>query len=146
MVRYMLVLLILIVGATGIYFWLTTPTSTLQTRDVAAPAVSGPFAWRFTDLGEDSTGTLQTKVRLQTSAKTYDVGTFPGSCSDIQASSWKKLGGEITGAICWWAGGGKEIGLFSENGKLVAKVGDLYEGSAETPGVRGNFQMLLTIE
>ena len=59
---------------------------------------------------------------------------------------WSLYESEKTGVICWWAGGGSDIGIFEEGGKLVLKVGSLDEGSAEIPGFRGNFQTIATIE
>ncbi|MEK7068304.1 MAG: hypothetical protein AAB964_00635, partial [Patescibacteria group bacterium] len=65
-----------------------------------------------------------------------------GNCFSVAGSSWELLENELTGAICYSAGGGKEIGVFEEGGTLVLKEGEVEEGGAETPGFRGNFAPL----
>lgn len=109
---------------------------------------SQEFIWTFADAGTgEENFAPMTKVTLSTADKkqTFDLGTHVGSCSEIKGSSWTLLENETTGAICWWAGGGTELGVFMENGRLVVKSGELDEGSAETAGFRGNFKTLLTV-
>lgn len=103
------------------------------------------FTWNITERGEKD-GIPQSGVTLTSGGKTYDAGVFSGSCAEIDGTSWTLVEGEKTGVICWWAGGGNEIGIFEENGTFVLKVGSLDEGSAEVPGFRGDFQTIATIE
>jgi hypothetical protein len=104
------------------------------------------FAWTFKDMGTDGgSGAPKTEVSLAMNGKVFPLGTYDGSCAEINGSSWKPVSGETTGVICWFAGGGTELGVFEENGKLVVKKGALDEGDAETAGTRGNFQLLLSL-
>ncbi len=114
----------------------------------------GPFAetaptqaeisWKFEGEGDDlESGAPLTRVSVTINGVVSDLGLFTGSCSQIANSSWGLVEGEIDGAICWWAGGGEEIGIFKENDQLVIKKGQLDEGSAEVAGVRGNFELLI---
>ncbi len=118
----------------------TSTATTLAQTGTAKKA----YAWKLTSAGEAS-GMPQTGVSLMVGAAEQKLGTFEGNCSEIDGTSWKLLDGEKMGVICWWAGGGKEIGIFQEGGVDVVKVGDLDEGSAETPGVRGNFKTVFTL-
>lgn len=102
--------------------------------------------WNFESKGEDTvTGIPHTEVTLAINDKKYSAGTYEGNCTDIKNSSWQLVAGEEVGAICWWAGGGVELGVFEEAGQLVIKKGLLDEGGAETPGIRGNFETLLKL-
>jgi len=103
------------------------------------------FDWTFT-VKPEVQGMPQTAVQLSSNGHVYDLGTYTGSCSRIGDSSWPLVVGEVDGAICWYAGGGDEIGIFKEGVNFVVKKGVLDEGSAETPGVRGNFTTLITLE
>lgn len=102
--------------------------------------------WQFTsDKVDKKSGAPQTKVAFTMRGVSHDVGTEIGTCSDIASSSWQLLPNEKAGAICWFAGGGTEIGIFEEQNKLVVKKGQLDEGTAEEPGIRGDFKELFTI-
>ena len=104
------------------------------------------FKWTFTSAGEDeASGAPLTRVTLQAGDKTHEIGTYQGSCSEIKASSWGLVQDEQEGVICWWAGGGTELGVFQENGKLVVKKGAIEEGTAEGGGFRGDFKTLLEL-
>jgi len=108
--------------------------------------VSPRFAWSIENVGtEKETEAPITAVILRVNGVAYDVGTYTGSCFVIGESEWQYLDNEVTGVICWWAGGGSEVGVFRENGALVVKTGELDEGSAETPGFRGNFRTLFEL-
>jgi len=130
-----LVIALAILGGAG-YLVLSKPTASTEATT---------YSWEFTDLGEDATGMPSTEVTLKVDEKRYPLGTFAGSCFEIAGSSWTLQAGEKAGVICWWAGGGEEIGLFEENGSVVVKKGQLDEGDAETPGFRGNFQTLIQL-
>lgn len=126
----------------------TTPAAT-PNATTSAPQVSGSrFAWSFAEMEEDASGVPSTRVMLTdtTNGKKYDLGARTGSCSTIESSSWTLLAGEQTGVICWFAGGGEELGVFQENGSLIVKAGILEEGTAETPGLRGDFKTFAVIE
>ncbi len=120
----------------------------LQNQGEAATPASEKFTWSFAEAPMDeSTSAPMTKVTLiaESTNKAYSVGTYMGSCAVIESSQWNLLQGEKTGVICWWAGGGKEIAIFPENGKFVLKIGDIEEATEETQGFRGNFKALLEI-
>jgi hypothetical protein len=106
------------------------------------------FSWQFTEAGTTDDGFVPlTAVTLQTSSgESYDLGTYEGTCADMVTSSWELLENEIAGAICWFAGGGREIGMFQRDGELVVVVGDIEEGTAETEGFRENFSKVLTLD
>ncbi len=99
------------------------------------------FSWIFTPVSPTSQfGAPRNKVTLITKTKTYNIGTFEGNCSKIDGSSWALLPGEIDGVICYFAGGGTEVGIYKEKESYVAKVGPISEGDAETAGQRGFFE------
>jgi len=127
----------IVIVAGGAYF--------LFVQQAQAPQMVQTYDWEFKDLGEDSTGMPTTEVTLTSNGTIYRLGTYSGSCSVIEGSSWSLQEGEKSGVICWWAGGGYELGVFEENGTLVVKKGQLDEGNAETPGFRGNFQTLVEL-
>jgi len=117
------------------------PTLVPQETATTTQPVS-QWQWGFEDAGEDAeSGAPKTRVTLRNGETSYVIGSFLGSCVDMRASSWKiaEDEGELAGAVCWWAGGGNEIGVFSEEGKAVVKIGELDEGDAENSSFRGNF-------
>jgi hypothetical protein len=101
-------------------------------------------SWTFAEAGEKD-GIPQTQVSFAVDAKVTVVGTFEGHCADMKGSAWTMRDGATAGAVCWFAGGGTEIGAFHENGKYVIKTAVLDEGTAETAGVRGELVTLLSI-
>ena len=106
------------------------------------PATSGKKAvpvisWQFKEVPEKD-GMPQSEVSIMANGQTTVVGTFTGSCSEIVGERFTDAN-EYYGATCWFAGGGNEIGVFLENDQFVVKVGDVDEGTAESPGFRGNF-------
>lgn len=112
------------------------------------------WQWSFQPAGEDAaSGAPKNTVTLRNGETAYSIGTYIGICSDISASPRviAEDEGEITAAICWWAGGGQEIGVFSENGKAVVKVGEIgegvpgEEGRPSIPPFRGNWRTLFEI-
>lgn len=115
----------------GFYWW--------HGQAVAPATMDGKEArnWTFKDAGANEVGNPQTEVSLNGTV----VGTYQGTCSEIDGSGWNLLPGEDSGVICWFAGGGTEIGVFGG----VVKQGDLDEGSAEIPGTRGNFRTLFSL-
>lgn len=107
------------------------------------------IAWKFDVLAEDATGMPRTRVTLLVSGEPYEIGTYNGTCSEVGATGGIDgkglIEGEVAAAQCYFAGGGEEIGVFEENGKIVVKEGVIDEGSAETAGVRGGFKLKLSI-
>lgn len=126
--------------------WLIKTPAPLNTADAGGEKVG--IQWELTELGEHAAapGVPRTGVVLVSGGKRYPAGTFDGSCAEIDGTSWPPYEGEKSGVICWWAGGGSDIGVFEEGGKLVLKVGSLDEGSAEVPAFRGDFRTIATIE
>lgn len=108
------------------------------------------IVWRFADAGEID-AMPRTKVTVLINGKAYDGGTHLGSCSEIGATGGVDgkglLIGELSAAQCWFAGGGKEIGVFAhEDGGLDIMVGELSEGEAGEPLFRGDFTITNTIQ
>jgi len=128
-------IIVLALGVAGGWIWYER---THQRVDVS-PVVN-EFTWSFIDLGvEASTSMPKTQVSLRVAGVEVPLGTFDGKCFAVAGSQWPLLQDELSGAICYWAGGGKEIGVFQQGSNLVLKQGDVDEGDAEHPGTRGNF-------
>lgn len=138
----LIVLLLVIAGAV----WLIRTPAPSQEGMTSSEKTS--FAWNITELAENpaAPGVPRTGITLTWGAKTFPIGEFDGSCAEIDGTSWTLVDGEKTGVICWWAGGGSEVGVFEEGGAMLVKVGSLDEGTAEIPGFRGNFQTIATIQ
>ncbi len=104
------------------------------------------YKWTFEEKGQEKgTGAPLTEVSLSYGGSTKVIGTYQGSCSVIDNKAWTLLSGEKSGVICWFAGGGSEIGVFEEGGKLVVKEGFVEEGDAETSGSRGGFKSVFSL-
>jgi hypothetical protein len=105
------------------------------------------FTWDFTvsSVNQDS-GAPLSDVTLNANRKKYELGQYEGNCVDITTTGWKLVANEIGGAICWFAGGGTELGIFSEGKKVVIKKGVLDEGSAEESGSRGNYETVVVLD
>lgn len=147
MFKYIVGLVVIVALVAGAYWYMNrVPGISVDTaQNQSAKMV---FTWNITELGEHAAapGVPRTGVTVTTGGKTYAVGEFDGSCAEIDGTSWPLVEGEKTGVICWWAGGGSEVGIFEEDGKMVIKVGYLEEGTAETEGFRGGYQAVATIE
>lgn len=104
------------------------------------------FSWQFAEEGEDeATGAPMTSVTLIVDGEARALGTFMGSCLVVDGTSWELVESELTGAICYFAGGGDELGVFAEGDGYVVKKGIVEEGSAEVPGFRGDFETILSL-
>lgn len=123
-----------VVVLAGAYIAYMRSQSSLNTEPVRQE-----FTWEFVEAGQRPSGAPSTRVTLKIAGVPVDLGTYVGSCFAIPGSAWELLPNEVTGAICYWAGAGKEIGVFEEGGTLVLKEGDIEEATAETEGIRGNF-------
>lgn len=104
------------------------------------------MTWLFTEaMPDESLSMPRTTVALRVGCplgargceeSVIQAGTFPGLCTVIEQPESQN---ELTGVLCWFAGGGDEIGVFEEGQRLVLKKGELGEPTAETPPFRGNF-------
>ena len=104
-------------------------------HDKASPVVrDGSYQWRLTEWGTDEKP--QTRVALIAGGKSYTIGTYDGSCA-VQEGDYLQY--EKSKVVCWYAGGGHEIGVFEEPGQIVVRVGDVDEGASGVEGFRGNF-------
>lgn len=92
------------------------------------------FTWLIQDLGDTGTyGEPYQKVILKidgTHVHKYVVGDYYMNCSEQNGTEYKGTGKVSKSVRCWWAGAGKEIAVFLENGKYVVKIANLDEGSA----------------
>lgn len=112
----------------------------VQTANAPTGKTPESYSWTFQDKTTDQ-AQPRTQVSIVAEGKARAVGTYDGSCSEIDTDL---LPFEQSKVVCWFAGGGKEIGLFNEDGQWSVQVGDLDEGSAEIEGFRGNFKTLIT--
>ncbi|HEY6022029.1 MAG TPA: hypothetical protein VIY48_19830 [Candidatus Paceibacterota bacterium] len=128
-------IIVLALGVAAGWIWYTRTH-----QPVSVSPLQEEFTWSFVDRGVDaSTSVPKTDIALRVAGVDVPLGTFDGTCTAIAGSSWPFLPNEISGAICYFGGGGKEIGVFEEGGKLVLKQGEVSEGDAEHPGTRSNF-------
>lgn len=149
-VTFSIVLLIIIVGALVIYRpnLVTSIPGLSETTTSQAPT----FMWKFADAGESTTtGATMTAVTLVTGARSYDAGSYLGTCTQIIPKSAPDapayLPQEVSGIQCWFAGSGDEVGVFENNGTYIVKHGDLSEpdDSATSTAGRGSFTELTNI-
>jgi hypothetical protein len=99
------------------------------------------ITWLLEDSGAVAeSGAPLTNVGVNVNGSQRNVGVYEGSCFVVEDSEWPLLEGEVSGVICYFAGGGTELGMFEENGALVLKEGVVEEGSGDTEGMRGDFE------
>ena len=105
-----------------------------------APATvgEGMYQWRFVEWGQGEERP-QTQVTLVTGDKSHTIGTYDGSCAVMEGDY---LEYEVSRVVCWFAGGGHEVGVFEEPGQVVVRVGEVDEGASGIPGFRGNFVLV----
>ncbi|OGG57584.1 hypothetical protein A2853_02725 [Candidatus Kaiserbacteria bacterium RIFCSPHIGHO2_01_FULL_55_17] len=131
-----LVIVILVIAA-GVYF-LGTPRAEAPTTD--------EYGWQLVQFPENAESDIpRATVNLRAGETKHALGEFDGVCFVIEELQWELLENEKTGVICWWAGSGKEIGIFTEDGRDVVKVGELDEGLSDDIGFRGNFETILEL-
>lgn len=140
-------LLVVLVVGIGVYVFMNPGVFEKLTGSAADTEPS--IAWHFTE-AEEVEGTPYTSVAVVINGTSYEAGKFTGSCQEIGASggvdSKGLLAGELSGAQCWFAGGGNEIGVFAhEDGGFDIMVGELGEGEEGSPLFRGNFTVKNTI-
>lgn len=119
-----------------------TQTHTESTLPLPLPTMS----WIFTEaMPDESLSMPRTTVALRVGCplgvraceeSVIQAGTFPGLCTVIEQPESQN---ELTGVLCWFAGGGDEVGVFEEGQHLILKKGQLGEPTAETNAFRGNF-------
>lgn len=110
--------------------------------DTRAPSTgAGAYQWQFSEIGAQD-GVPQTKATLRVGGKPYDLGFYQGTCA-VEEEDYLQY--EVSKAVCWWAGGGHELGVFEEPGQVVVRVGEVDEGASGIPGFRGNFKLVETI-
>lgn len=123
----------ILAGVAYLVFW----------HDAQTPASgAATYDWRFSDKGEQD-GIPHTQVVLVANGKSYTIGTYEGTCAP-QDGDYMPY--EVSKVICWFAGGGHEVGVFEEPGQVVVRVGDVDEGASGVPGFRGNFVLAQTIQ
>ncbi len=146
LVAGLVVVIVVLAAVLGYMLYLNpiqTPVQNTQntTQGTAQPKT---ISWKFTNAGTDEATQAPTSNVIATvNGREYALGTYLGSCFQVKGSQWQLLPGEIDGVICYFAGGGTEIGVFQENGKLVFKTAPTEEGGSETPSQRGNFSQVL---
>ena len=117
---------------------------TINPYVVENPITKDDVAWNFRESVEsDGLNPPETEVELQIKDKKYPAGAYEGSCSTQNVDL---LLNQISGAMCWWAGGGVELGVFVEDKKTVLKRRPVDEGSAEYPSFVSSFEKFLEIE
>ena len=107
------------------------------TASITTPPLSDNHSWTFEEAELSYDRIPATRVFIDGKF----VGSYNGSCHTIEGTNWQLLPGESSGVICWYAGGGDEIGVFGHE----VRAGVLDEGSAEVPGTRGGFKTLFTL-
>lgn len=116
-------------------------TQESQEKMTAEPTIS----WTTADAGEQNNVPF-TKVTVTVNGTAHEVGNFAGTCSEIGATGGVDgkglVAGELSALQCWYAGGGDEIGVFAiEDGGYEVMIGKLDEPTAESQGLRGDFQV-----
>ena len=168
MKRALIVLIvILVLGALAVWFFsdkerfskaVSTSTGSIETTTSSASSsatMGGKkpahrIDWVFSAVApsDPTSGTPVTKVSLAIDGGVPRViGSYAGSCTTIIGSAWQLQQNETSGAICYYAGGGNEIGVFvnANDSTLSVQQGDVDEGSGETPSTRGNFHELFKV-
>lgn len=119
-------------------FVLAAVWAIVAAHDANAPlAGTGDYQWSFKDWGNDERP--QTQVTLVAGGGAHIIGTYDGSCA-LMDSDYMQY--EVSKVVCWFAGGGHEIGVFEEPGQTVVRVGEVDEGASGVPGFRGNFTLV----
>lgn len=96
------------------------------------------YEWEFSERSVRD-AVPETRVTLIARSERYDVGAYQGTCS-VEEGDY--LPYEKSKVECWYAGAGKEIGVFEEPGQTVVRVGEIDEGASGMPGTRDNFKLI----
>jgi len=120
------------------------PVPTAENQQMNTETAPMSFSWRFVTTESEDGLPPRTQVALISNGDVYDAGAYAGSCAEI--ANENLLEGEVSAVLCWWAGGGDELGIFKEGDRYVLKRGVQEEPTAEGDGFRGNFQEIAVIE
>ena len=121
-----------------IAFILAAVWAVVVAHDTQAPLVGeGAYQWSFKDWGSEERP--QTQVTLVAGGTSRAIGIYDGSCA-VMDSDYLEY--EVSKVVCWFAGGGHEVGVFEEPGQTVVRVGEVDEGASGIPGFRGNFTLV----
>src|SRR4051812_31112381 len=108
--KNIVIAILLIILAAGIYYWYghrqspamvqndqaSTQTGTVPTTQSSAGKHA--VAWKFESVGEDkSTGSPMSKVTVTWDGVSHDGGTYQGSCAEIDGSNGTLSDGEVSG-------------------------------------------------
>jgi hypothetical protein len=138
-------LIILIGGAAWYYTAHQAPAADAQSQQ------SGKIVprWSFEQQAQQNEADApRTKVTLTLGDKTYDAGTYEGTCAEVGEGASASLPlqeNEVAAAFCYYAGAGDEIGIFRDGDTLVLKHGEYQEPSGEGVEFRGNLRTLVTL-
>jgi hypothetical protein len=100
------------------------------------------YRWIYEEVATSDAARVDTRLSIAIGQEVRPLGVYPGSCREQDTDF---LPNQESKVVCWFGGGGNEIGVFNENGVRVVKVGDLDEGGAGEPGFRGNFKTVLDL-
>lgn len=115
-----------------------------QIGDTKTSWNSKEVQWSYEDLGTNKeTWAPSTKVTVTIDGKSYNAGTYTGSCAPRSHDGIAK--NEVSAISCWWAGGGDDIGVFNANGKMTIQHRTVDEGTAEEGGIIGNFETVISL-
>lgn len=125
-----------------IAFILAAVWAIVYAHDTNVPKVSGggAYQWRFVEWSDQEIP--ETQVTLVANGEAHVIGTYQGTCA-VQEGDYLEY--EVSKVICWFAGGGHEVGVFEEPGQVAVRVGEVDEGASGVPGFRGNFTLVKTI-
>ena len=120
---------------------IATTTPPAEQKAEIAPNI----AWKFVPdgfVGNDSAlAPLSVLSVSLNNEPSFEVGRLTGTCAELTPDQLPT--DEISGVLCWWAGGGDEVGVFKESdGRYVLKQGSQSEGDAESAGFRGDFSII----
>jgi hypothetical protein len=137
MKQILISLIIIAIIVIGLYFWIFNSSNNI-------PIAAADLSWSYQDGPiNDTTQASTTEVTLTVKGKTYDAGTYDGTCKELGPDDL--LTNEIGAVSCYFAGSGDEIGVFNESGQMYLEQGQLQEPSEEDPAVRGNFKKLIPL-
>lgn len=119
---------------------------TAQETTVTAQDIS----WRLDEHGPTDYGLApNTTVSLLYRGAKREIGTYDGTCMELKGAGGASLDSlqpnEISGVVCWWAGGGREVGVFKDSSGYAVKIGELDEGDAEHAPFRSNFKTVFKL-
>ncbi len=104
------------------------------------PVVVEQLQWKLVDQGVDAdTKATTTRVFLTVAGVDVPVGGYRGTCELVGGTSTPLLANEVSGVICVRDFVGKEVGIFTEGGKLVLKEGDVAINATTSVMSRTNF-------